>query len=68
MARDYYIQEARADCEALQRWEDEGGRSRQQYDKSVNAVAENYSRRKEQRYGIRIRADPYDIPSAMLFL
>ena len=41
MASEHYVQERRAEWDALERWENEGGRPRRYFDKSVDSVAEN---------------------------
>jgi NAD(P)-dependent dehydrogenase (short-subunit alcohol dehydrogenase family) len=68
MTVDYYIREPRDEWEAVGRWENEGGRLRQNHDLSLDSIGEDYLRRMEQAIPIGRLGEPNDIDHAMLFL
>lgn len=67
-AADYYIHESSAEWEAFERWENEGGRLRQNHDLSLDSIGEDYLRRMEQAIPVCRLGEPDDIAYAMLFL
>ena len=67
-AADNYINESKAEWEAVERWENEGGRIRQHHDLSLDSIGEEYLRRMEQAIPIGRLGKPDDIAHAMLFL
>lgn len=40
---DYYINESSNEWEAVERWENEGGRGRQNYGLSLDSIGEDYT-------------------------
>jgi len=68
MAADYYIRESGDEWEAVERWENEGGRLRQNHDLSLDSIGEDYLRRMEQAILVGRLGEPNDIAHAMLFL
>jgi NAD(P)-dependent dehydrogenase (short-subunit alcohol dehydrogenase family) len=68
MATDYYIREPSDEWEAVGRWENEGGRLRQNHDLSHDSIGEGYLRRMEQAIPIGRLGEPDEIDHAMLFL
>ncbi|HEX8142322.1 MAG TPA: SDR family oxidoreductase [Pyrinomonadaceae bacterium] len=65
---DYYIPESGAEWEAVDSWENEGGRLRQNHDWSLDSIGEDYLRRMEQAIPVGRLGEPDDIAHAMLFL
>jgi hypothetical protein len=47
-ATDYYINESSDEWESVERWENEGGRLRQNHDLSLDPIGEDYLRRMEE--------------------
>lgn len=68
MAADYYIREPSYEWESVERWENEGGRLRQNHGLSLDSIGEDYLRRKEQTIPIGSLGEPDDIARATLFL
>lgn len=67
-AADYYIHESSDKWEAVERWENEGGRIRRHHDLSLDSIGEEYLRRMEQAIPVGRHGEPDDIAHAMLFL
>ncbi|HEX8138221.1 MAG TPA: SDR family oxidoreductase [Pyrinomonadaceae bacterium] len=67
-AVDYYIPESSAEWEAFERWENEGGRLRQNHDLSLDSIGEDYLRRMEEAIPAGRLGEADDIAHAMLFL
>lgn len=67
-AADYYINESSDEWEAVERWENEGGRGRQNHDLSLDAIGEDYLSRMEHAIPIGRLGEHDDIAYAMLFL
>ncbi|HEX8650873.1 MAG TPA: SDR family oxidoreductase [Pyrinomonadaceae bacterium] len=65
---DYYIHELSIEGEAVERWENEGGRLRQNHDWSLDSIGEDYLRRMEHAIPIGRLSEPDDIAHAMLIL
>jgi NAD(P)-dependent dehydrogenase (short-subunit alcohol dehydrogenase family) len=67
-AADYYIDESSDEWEAVERWENEGGRVQQNHDLSLDSIGEDYVRRMEHAIPIGRLGEPDDIAYAMSFL
>jgi hypothetical protein len=67
MAVVYYIQESSNEWESVERWENEGGRLRQNHDLSLDYISEDYLSRMKQAIPIGRLDEPDDIARAMLF-
>ena len=67
-AADYYINESSDVWKAVERWENEGGRLRQNHDLSHDSIGEDYLRRIEHAIPTGRIGEPDDIAYAMLFL
>ena len=67
-AADYYINESSDEWEAVERWENEGGRGQQNYDLTLDSIGEDYLGRMEHAIPNGRLGEPYDIAYAMLFL
>lgn len=65
---DYYFHESSYEWEAVERWENEGGRVQQNHELSLDSIGEDYLRRVEQAIPIGRLGEPDDIAYAMLFL
>ena len=68
MAADYYIHESSAEWEAVERWENEGGRAQQNHDWSLDSIGEDYLHRMEHAIPTGRLGEPDDIAYAMLYL
>lgn len=61
MTADYYIQEPSAEWEAVERWENEGGRLGQRHHRSHDSIGEAYLRHMEQAFPSRRLGEPNHI-------
>ena len=52
MATDYYVHEPSAHQEAIERWENEGGRLQQQHRHSYDSIGKDYQRQLTQKFPI----------------
>ena len=68
MAAGYYIDKRSAEKEAVDRWENEGGRLTQNHEYILDSVGEDYRRHKGQAMPIERLHKRDDIMNAMLFL
>ena len=68
MATRYYSHDPRAEWEAVERWENEGGRLRQKHDYILDAIADDYRRHMDEVRPIRRGRKPDEISHVKLFL
>jgi NAD(P)-dependent dehydrogenase (short-subunit alcohol dehydrogenase family) len=68
MAADYYVRQPSYEWESVERWENEGGRLRQNHGLSLDSIGDDYLHRMEQAIPIGRPGEPDNIARAMLFL
>ena len=66
MASGYYIRKPSAEWEAVERWENEGGRLRQRHDYGLDSIGEDYTRHMERAIPIKSLGKRNEINPAML--
>lgn len=67
MATGYYIQKRGAEKEALERWENEGGRLVQNHDYILDSIGEEYRRHNDQVMQIRTLGKRDEVSHLKLF-